>query len=579
MLRSNFERGSTRWAVRRSQWCAMGLTEEDFTKPKIAVVNSSSTLSVCYIHLDEISQVVQKSIREHGGLPFEIRTAAPSDFVTSAGKKARYLLPSRDLIVNDIEVMVEGACLDGMVLLSSCDKTTPAHLMAAARLNIPSIVVPCGYQLGGNCQGREVDIEEVYKAVGTVATGSMTVDDLECWTKVAIRGPGVCAGLATANSMHIMAEALGMAAPGTTPIRAGSQKLLNATSAAGGAVLRLVRDGLAPRKIITAAAVRNAIRVALAIGASVNVVRHLAAIATEAELDIDVVGLFESLGANIPQITQIKPNGPDRIEALEAAGGTRAVQSRLRDRLELDALTVGGCSLGAVLDQPIEVDAAVVRPIDNPFRPEPGLVILRGNLAPDGAIMKISAMPGALRQFEGPARVFEDEDSALQDLARGGIRPGDVVVLRMMGPVGGPGTVFACSMMAALVGAGLGDSVAVVTDGELSGLNRGITVGQVMPEAACGGPLAVVREGETIRIDVQRRRIDLAVEDLAERVRSWKPPERDLRPGWLAIYSEIVQPIQTGAVLGRRRTGAAQTSRQSSDTLLNPKESESVPNS
>ena len=557
MLRSNFERGSTRWAVRRSQWCSMGMSEEDFAKPKIAVVNSSSTLSVCYIHLDEISREVQKSIRERGGLAFEIRTAAPSDFITSAGKKARYLLPSRDLIVNDIEVMVEGACLDGMVLLSSCDKTTPAHLMAAARLNIPSIVVPCGYQLGGNCGGRDVDIEEVYKAVGTVATGNMTLDELESWTKVAIQGPGVCAGLATANSMHIMAEAIGMAAPGTTPIRAGSQKLLEAARAAGGAIVGLVNDGLTPRKIITAAAIRNAIRVAIAIGASVNVVRHLAAIATEAELDIDVVGLFESLGVNIPQIAQIKPNGPDRIEDLEAAGGTRAVQARLRERLELNAITISGRPLSAVLEEPVTINEAVIRPIDRPFRQEPGLVILRGNLAPDGAIMKISAVPGALREFEGPARVFEDEDAALQQLGQGGIHPGDVVVLRMMGPVGGPGTVFACSMMAALVGAGLGDRVAVVTDGELSGLNRGITVGQVMPEAACGGPLAVVREGEIIRLDLERRRIDLQVNDLEERLKTWTPAERELRPGWLAIYSEVVQPIQQGAVLGRRRKTAA----------------------
>lgn len=553
MLRSNFERGSTRWAVRRAQWCAMGIREEDFSKPKIAVVNSSSTLSICYIHLDEVSHVVQQAIRENGGLPFEIRTAAPSDFVTSAGKKARYLLPSRDLIVNDIEVMVEGACLDGMVLLSSCDKTTPAHLMAAARLNIPSIVIPCGYQLGGECGGREVDIEEVYKAVGTVATGSMRLEDLESWTKVAIKGPGVCAGLATANSMHIMAEAIGMALSGTTPIRAGSHKLMEAARLAGATVLKLIADDLTPRKIITAGALRNAIRVAIAIGASVNVVRHLAAVATEAELDLDVVGLFESLGANIPQITQIKPNGPDRIEDLEAAGGTLAVQVRLRDRLEKDPLTVSGSGLSSILEQPVATNERVIRPVESPFRKEPGLVILRGNLAPDGAIMKISAVPGALRVFEGPARVFEDEDAALQQLTDGKIRPGDVVVLRMMGPMGGPGTVFACSMMAALVGAGLGDHVAVVTDGELSGLNRGITVGQVMPEAAAGGPLAIVREGEIIRINVPSRRIDLDVNDLEERVRQWRPPVRDLRPGWLSIYSEIVQPIQRGAVLGKRR--------------------------
>lgn len=552
MLRSNFERGSTRWAVRRAQWCAMGIKEEDFEKPKIAVVNSSSTLSVCYIHLDEISQIVQKSIRQHGGLAFEIRTAAPSDFVTSAGKKARYILPSRDLIVNDIEVMVEGACLDGMVMLSSCDKTTPAHLMAAGRLNIPSIVVPCGYQLGGDCGGREVDIEEVYKAVGTVATGSMRVEELESWTKVAIQGPGVCAGLATANSMHIMAEALGMAASGTTPIRAGSERLKTVASAAGEAILRLIEQDLRPRKILTASALRNAIRVAIAMGASVNVVRHLAAIAAETELELDVVALFESLGANIPQITQIKPNGPDRIEHLDAAGGTRAVQAQLRERLELTALTVSGKTLGAVLEEPFAIDENIIRPITNPFRQEPGLVILRGNLAPGGAIMKISAVPGALREFEGPARVFEDEDDALRELGKGGIHPGDIVVLRMMGPMGGPGTVFACSMMAALVGAGLGDSVAVVTDGELSGLNRGITVGQVMPEAAAGGPLAVVREGEAIRIDLASRRIDVLTNDLEERVRGWKPPQRRIPPGWLAIYSEVVQPIEHGAVLGKR---------------------------
>ncbi|MBS1852727.1 MAG: dihydroxy-acid dehydratase [Acidobacteria bacterium] len=535
----------------------MGIKEEDFDKPKIAVVNSSSSLSVCYIHLDDVSRVVQDAIRQAGGLPFEIRTAAPSDFITSAGLKARYLMPTRDLVVNDVEVMVEGSCLDGMVFLSSCDKTTPAHLMAAGRLNIPSIVVPCGYQLGGECGGREVDIEEVYKAVGTVATGRMTVDDLECWTKVAIKGPGVCAGLATANSMHVMAEALGMAQPGTTPIRAGSDKLTEVARRSGAIIMDLVAKDLTPRKILTPSAIRNAVRVAIAIGTSVNVVRHLSAIATEAELGLDVVALFESLGKGIPQITQIKPNGPDRIEHLEAAGGTLAVQSRLRDVLETDALTVTGKSLGAVLEDAgnsasFKIDGKIIRPLSQPFRNDPGLAILRGSLAPDGAIVKMSALPGALRKFSGPARIFEEEDLAIAELGKGNIRKGDVVVLRMMGPFGGPGTVFACSFMAALVGAGLGDDVAVVTDGELSGLNRGITIGQVMPEAARGGPLALVQEGETIRIDLDARTIDLDVPDLAQRLRDWKPRERKLKPGWLSIYSEVVQPIQKGAVLGRR---------------------------
>ncbi len=554
MLRSNFERGSTRWAVRRAQWCAMGIPEEDFLKPKIAVVNSSSSLSVCYIHLDDVSRAVQKSIREAGGLPFEIHTAAPSDFITSAGRKARYLMPTRDLVVNDVEVMVEGAVLDGMVFLSSCDKTTPAHLMAAARLNLPSLVIPCGYQLGGNCGGRDVDIEEVYKGVGTAATGKMSLNDLEDWTRVAIKGPGVCAGLATANSMHVMAEALGMALPGTTPIRAASDRLFEIAGRSGNTIMDLITANILPRAILTPAAIRNAVRVAVALGVSVNVVRHLSAVASEAELDLDVVALFEGMGKEIHQIAQIKPNGPDRIEDLDAAGGTLAVLWQLRPVLETDVLTVSNRTLGEVLSEPVKVNPEVIRPLDRPFRNEPGLVILRGNLAPDGAIMKISAVPESMRKFSGPARVFEDEDAAISELAAGKIRRGDVAVLRMMGPVGGPGTVFACSFMAALVGAGLGELVAVVTDGELSGLNRGITVGQVMPEAAAGGPLAVVREGEIIHIDLNARRIDLEADDVSERVRNWKPAKRNLKPGWLAIYSEVVQPIQGGAVLGRRAT-------------------------
>jgi dihydroxy-acid dehydratase len=553
-LRSNFERGSTRWAVRRAQWLAMGIGEEDFEKPKIAVVNSSSTLSVCYIHLDEVSRAVQQAIRESGGLPFEIRTAAPSDFITSGGLKARYLLPSRDLVVNDIEVQVEGACLDGMVLLSSCDKTTPAHLMAAARLTIPSIVVPCGYQLGGRCGGKEVDIEEVYKAVGTVSTGAMTIEQLEDWTRVAIQGPGVCAGLATANSMHILAEALGMTLPGTTPIRAGSSRLFEVAGAAGRQVLSLVRDNLLPRQILTVQAFQNAVRVALAIGASVNTVRHLAAIATEAELDVDVIKMIEELGQETPQITNIKPNGDHRIEDLDAAGGTLAILCRLKEMLNLDVLTIGGTKLEAVLDQEIRINADVIRTCAHPFHHEPGLIVLRGNLAPDGAIVKLSAVPGAIKEFRGPARVFEDEDLAMRELSQGAVHRGDVVVLRMMGPVGGPGTVFACSFMAALSGAGLADHVAVVTDGELSGLNRGITIGQVMPEAACGGPLAIVQESEGILIDFGARtiRLDVSDDEIERRLRNWKMPARSVPPGWLSQYAELVQPLSKGAVLGAR---------------------------
>src|SRR5918992_1638524 len=293
MLRSEFEPGSTRWAVRRAQWRAMGITEEDFHKPKIAVVNSSSTLSVCYVHLDGVSRVVQEAIRAAGGLPFEIRTAAPSDFITSAGKKARYLMPTRDLIVNDIEVMVEGAQLDGMVCLSSCDKTTPGHLMAAARLNVPTVLVTCGYQTGGACGGRPVDIDDVYESVGSVAAGRMTVEQLREITETAIQAPGVCAGLATANTMHVLAEVLGMTLPGNAPVRAGSEKMFGFARAAGSRIVQMVREDLRPRDVLTQVALANAVEVDLAVGGAGEFVRDPAAAATEAGLDVGVIGLFQ----------------------------------------------------------------------------------------------------------------------------------------------------------------------------------------------------------------------------------------------------------------------------------------------
>ncbi|MFG1204077.1 dihydroxy-acid dehydratase [Xanthobacter aminoxidans] len=549
-LRSNFEPGTTRWAVRRAQWLAMGYSEEDLLKPKIAIVNSSSKLSVCYAHLDDVCRVVEQAIRDAGGLPFEIRTVAPSDFVTSAGRQARYLMPSRDLLVNDIEVQVEGAELDGMVLLASCDKTTPGQLMAAARLNVPSVVLPCGYQLGGHCAGKEVDIEEVYKSVGSLKAGSISLADLKAMTCTAITGPGVCAGLATANTMHVLSEALGMALPRSAPIRAGSQALMENAARAGAAIVDLILKDIRPRQILTPAAFRNALRVAVATGCSVNCVRHLAATASEAEMDIDIVAELEALN-DTPQITTVRPNGPHRIEDLDKAGGCRGVMRELSEVLDLSVMTVTGKTLGENLaDVPVP-DRTFIRPLADPFRHEPGLTILRGSLAPDGAVVKVSAVPAEVRTFSGKARVFEDEAVAINALETHSIKPGDVVVLRGLGPKGGPGTVFAASFMAALIGAGLGAGVAVVTDGELSGLNSGITIGQVMPEAAEGGPLGLVAEGDVISIDIGARRVDLDVSEseLAARRAVWRAPDHSQIRGWLGQYAAMVQPLSKGAVL------------------------------
>jgi len=549
-LRSIFEPGSWQWVLRREQWKAIGIKDEDFDKPKIAVVNSSSNLSVCYIHLDEVSKTVQGAIREAGGLPFEIRTAAPSDAITSLGLDARYIMPSRDLVVNDIEVMVEGALLDGMVCLSSCDKTTPAHLMAAVRLNLPTIVLPCGYQLAGVLDSKLVDWEDVYEAQGAVRKGEMALSYLQRMTDVAVCGPGVCPGLGTANTMHIVSESLGMSLVGGTPIRAGSPKLFDYARRAGKRIVQVVLEDLRPRDIVTERSIENAVRVVQAIGGSVNSVRHLSAIATEAELQMDVVRTFERLADDSVTLTSIRPNGHHRIEDMEEAGGTRGVLKQMSSRLNTDVMTVSGLRLSEILKEDCAINEQVIRPLSNPFRKEAGLIVIRGNLAPDGALVKLSAVARDMFVFEGPARVYEDESTALSDINN--MKQNDVIFLRGLGPKGGPGTVFVANFVAAVIGAGLGQRIAVVTDGELSGENRGLTVGQVMPEAAEGGPLAIVEQGDMIKIDINKRRMDLLDGDevIRKRLENWKPKPRKMKRSWLSIYAELVQPISKGAVLG-----------------------------
>ncbi|MEQ8716816.1 MAG: dihydroxy-acid dehydratase [Acidimicrobiales bacterium] len=518
-------------------------------RPKIAIVNSSSGLSSCYSHLDDLAVVVKEAVADAGGLAFEIRTAAPSDFVTSAGRSGRYLMPSRDLVVNDVEVQVEGAVLDGMVCLASCDKTTPAQLMAAARLDIPTIIVIGGFQSAGSLDGERVDIDTVYECIGRYSRGDVSLDQLTAFTEHAITSPGVCAGLGTANSMHIMAEALGMTMPGSAPVRATSETMNHLARQAGERIVAMIGEELRPRAILTPGAFLNAVRVALAIGASVNVVRHLAAVAVEAGLDLDVVRLIEE-AQDTPLLCGVKPNGPALVEDLEDAGGCGAVLSRLSDMIDLDQLTVSGLTIGEVLEESERKPGDLLRTVDDPYAPFSGLMILRGTLAPNGAIVKRSAVEGALSTFTGPARVFRTEAEAMDALGSGEIQAGDVVVLRGLGPKGGPGTVFAASFVAAVAGAGMATEIAVVTDGELSGLNRGLTVGQVMPEAAEGGPLAAVRDGDMIEIDLDRRALDLVVpaDEVAERLAG--EPVLDPAPrGWLQIYRRNVSPIEHGATI------------------------------
>ncbi|MGH3343039.1 MAG: dihydroxy-acid dehydratase [Carbonactinosporaceae bacterium] len=552
MLRSNFEPGSSRWATRRAQWRALGLSDEDMAKPKIAIVNSSSSLAICYSHLDEIARRAKEAVDRAGGLGFEVRTTAPSDFIHSAGHRGGYILASRDLIVNDIEVGVEGALLDGMVCLASCDKTAPGQLMAAGRLNIPTVVVACGYQPCGEYRGAHCDIEDVFLAAGHHARGRISLPELTEMSENAVRGPGVCAGMGTANSMHIACEALGMALPGTTPVLANSPPMWEAVERSGRRIVEMVWDDLKPRDVLTPGAFANAAMVMLAVSGSINTVKHLQATAREAECDVDVYGLFERYADRTPLLTAIRPNGEHSIEEFEAAGGAAGVMKQLEGRLHAEAPTLTGRSVGENLATARVADSEVIRPVDRPLGRRPTVVVVRGSLAPAAGIVKLAVADDRELQFTGSANVYDSPEDALEGLRNREVAAGQVVVLRGQGPRGSPGMGMASRVVFELDGAGLTGQVAVVTDGQLSGLvNKGIVVGEVSPEAADRGPLALVADGDRIRIDVTARRVDLDVpqDELARRrARLTAAPDTAER-GWLSIYQRVVRPLPDGAVL------------------------------
>ena len=552
-LRSNFTPGSTPWAMRRAQWTALGLTEADLEKPKIAIVNSSSSLASCFSHLDQIVAPLKAAIAAAGGVAFEVRTAAPSDAITSAGAAGQYILPSRDLIASDIEVAVEGALLDGMVCLASCDKTTPGQLMAAGRLNIPTIIVACGYQPSGMYRGEAVDFEDIFRFAGHVNAGRMTIDELGEMSRCAVTGPGVCAGMGTANSMHLATEALGMALPGTTPVLALGPKMWDAVAAAGARVVELVTAGVTPRSIMTPAAFANAVTAILSVGGSVNCLKHLQAIAVEAGADVDVYRLFEDLAPKVPLLTDVKPNGDTQITAFDAAGGTRGLLRQLAPLLDLSTATVAGDTLGAAIAG-VDVDGSVIHPLDAPLATHPAIVVMRGSLAPDGAVLKRTVADDAPLSFRGPAKVVHSRDEGVAAAKAGRFVAGDVIVLTGLGLRGSPGMGLTSALMFAIDGAGLSTSVAVITDGQMSGLvNGGLVIAEVSPEGAAGGPLGLVRDGDTISIDVDARSVALEVDDaeLAARRAALPPLAAPAGCGWLSVYARSVAPLGAGATLGR----------------------------
>jgi dihydroxy-acid dehydratase len=534
---------------RRANWRALGLSAEDMEKPKIAVVNSSSELAICYAHLDGIARIVKEEIRAAGGVPFEVRTAAPSDFITGAAKRGSYILAGRDIIANDIEVQVEAALLDGMICLTSCDKTPPGHLMAAARLDIPTILVIGGYQPAGEIDGEPVDVEDVWSGSIGERFGAKPKFPVADMAENAIRGPGVCAGMATANTMHSVVEALGMCLPGHAPVRANSEKMQANAREAGRRIVEMVREDLRPRRILTEGAFRNAIATVLAVSGSINAIKHLQATAIEAENGLDVFALWEEM-ADVPVLAAVRPTGDVRIERFEDAGGARAVLKRLESRIDTSALTCTGKTLAENLAGYTIPGPDVIRPLTDPIGPGPSIAILKGNFA-DTAVVRLGIRDGSRpEEFSGPARVFEDSAECLQAIEDGKIRPGEVVIARNQGLKGGPAMGGSASLILfALDAAGLAKTTAFVTDGQLSGLClKGLTVAEVAPEAATGGPIGKVRDGDIVAISVANRSIDIEVgEDelgLREGV-GYRIPAS----GYLDTFRRDVRDMSTGGVL------------------------------
>lgn len=540
-------------AVRRAHWRALGLSEEDMQKPKIAVVNSSSELAVCFAHLDGVAKVVKEAIRAAGGIPFEVRTTAPSDFITGAAKAGSYILSARDLVTNDIEAQVEAAMLDGMVCLTSCDKTPPGHLMAAGRLDIPTLLVIGGYQASGMIGDDHVDIEDLFSGSVAERFNRPSKHSMDEMAEQAIRGPGVCAGMATANTMHCVVEALGMCVPGSAPVRANSDKMFEAARRSGARIVEMVKEGLTPRKVLTEAAFRNAVAMVLAVSGSINAIKHLQATATEAEADVDIFALWDEMGRKVPILSAVRPNGEVRIEEFEDAGGAAAMLKQLAPVLDTSALTCTGRTVAEELGAVKVENADIIRPLDNPISEGPAIAILKGSLATESAVVKLGIRDGSRPEsFDGRAIVFEDGQDAMKALAEGKVKKGDVLVLRGQGLKGGPAMGGGASMVLfAIDAAGLAKDVAFVTDGQLSGLClKGLTIAEVAPEAAVGGAIGKVRDGDRILIDVAKRQLDLDVpsEELAQR-----PGPANAyavkASGYLGIYRRDVQAMATGAVL------------------------------
>ncbi len=556
-MKSDSVKSGVERAPHRALFKAMGYTDGEIGRPLIGIANSANAVIPGHIHLDKITEAVKAGVLMGGGTPVEFGTIGVCDGIAMNHIGMKYSLASRELIADSIEVMATAHAFDALVLVPNCDKIVPGMLMAAARLDIPAIVVSGGPMLAGrrpeSSGGEKIDLITVFECVGAVRAGTMEAADLARIEDEACPTCGSCAGMFTANSMNCLTEAIGMGLPGNGTIPAVMAARIRLAKAAGQRIIDLLEQAVTPRKIMTPEAFRNALTVDMALGCSTNTVLHLAAIAREAGVPMDLDGINE-ISAITPHLCSLSPGGPHHLEDLHRAGGVQAVIRTLADagKISGGCLTVTGKTVAENLEQVRYVDREVVRPLDAPYHAQGGLAVLFGNIAPDGCVVKQSAVREEMLRHQGPARVFDSEEAATEAILGGSIVKGDVVVIRYEGPRGGPGMREMLTPTSAIAGMKLDAHVALLTDGRFSGGTRGAAIGHISPEAMGGGPLAAVREGDTIVIDIPGKRIDvnLSREEIDGRMARWTPPPPNITTGYMARYARTVSSASTGAVVG-----------------------------
>ncbi|HLA27623.1 MAG TPA: dihydroxy-acid dehydratase [Syntrophales bacterium] len=551
-MRSDAMKKGIERAPHRSLFKAMGYTDEEIARPLIGVVNAANEIIPGHIHLDIITEDVKAGIRMAGGTPVEFPSIGVCDGIAMGHAGMKYSLASRELIADSVEVMAMAHPFDALVMVPNCDKIVPGMLMAALRLNIPTIFISGGPMLAGQLDGKKVDLITVFEAVGALKSRTMTRKTLKSLEDSACPGCGSCSGMYTANSMNCLTEAIGLGLPGNGTIPAVHAARRRLAKQAGMKIMELLKKNIRPRDIATLAAFKNALAVDMALGCSTNTVLHIPAIAHEGGIKLKL-DLFNDISKKTPHICHLSPAGPHHIEDLDMAGGIQGVMKEINTLgiLDMKVMTVTGKTLGDNLKKACVADYDVIRPVANPYHREGGLAVLKGNLAPEGAVVKQSAVAPEMLVNEGNARIFDAEEDAIAAILGRKINPGDIVVIRYEGPKGGPGMREMLAPTSAIAGMGLDKTVALLTDGRFSGGSRGAAIGHISPEAADGGPIALVREGDRIAINIPNKTLDLKIsdKDMAARMKVFKPRPAVIKSGYLARYEGLVTSASTGAIL------------------------------